>query len=134
MRAQLAQWGVPANEAVIRDGSGLSRYDYITPRTIVRIFDAMRGSPNFQVYYDALPIAGVDGTIRNRMKGTPAENNVHAKTGSVALSRSLSGYVTTADGHMLIFSFLSNNWTVPTRAVERVQDAIAARLAAMRLR
>lgn len=134
VRAQLAQWGVPANEAVIRDGSGLSRYDYITPRTIVRIFDAMRGSPNFQVYYDALPIAGVDGTIRNRMKGTPAENNVHAKTGSVALSRSLSGYVTTADGHMLIFSFLSNNWTVPTRAVERVQDAIAARLAAMRLR
>jgi D-alanyl-D-alanine carboxypeptidase/D-alanyl-D-alanine-endopeptidase (penicillin-binding protein 4) len=134
VRAQLAQWGVPANEAVIRDGSGLSRYDYITPRTIVRIFDAMHKSPHFQVYYDALPIAGVDGTIRNRMKGTPAENNVHAKTGSVALSRSLSGYVTTADGHMLIFSFLSNNWTVPTRAVERVQDAIAARLAGMRLR
>jgi D-alanyl-D-alanine carboxypeptidase/D-alanyl-D-alanine-endopeptidase (penicillin-binding protein 4) len=134
VRAQLAQWGVPQNEAVIRDGSGLSRYDYITPRTIVRIFDAMRKSPNFQVYYDALPIAGVDGTIRNRMKGTPAENNVHAKTGSVALTRSLSGYVTTADQHMLIFSFLSNNWTVPTRSVERVQDAIAARLAGMRLR
>jgi D-alanyl-D-alanine carboxypeptidase/D-alanyl-D-alanine-endopeptidase (penicillin-binding protein 4) len=134
VRAQLAQWGVPENEAVIRDGSGLSRYDYITPRTIVRIFDAMRKSPHFQVYYDALPIGGVDGTIRNRMKGTPAENNVHAKTGSVALSRSLSGYVTTADQQMLIFSFLSNNWTVPTRAVERVQDAIAARLAAMRLR
>ena len=128
------QWGVAQNEAVIRDGSGLSRYDYISPRTVVRILDAMRKSRDFQVYYDALPIAGVDGTIRNRMKGTPAENNVHAKTGSVALSRSLSGYVTTADGHMLIFSFLSNNWTVPTRAVERVQDAIAARLAGMRLR
>ncbi len=134
VRAQLAQWGVPANEAVIRDGSGLSRYDYITPRTLVRIFDAMRKSPSFKVYYDALPIAGVDGTIRSRMKGTPAENNVHAKTGSVALSRSLSGYVTTADGQLLIFSFLSNNWTVPTRSVERVQDAISARLAGMRLR
>ncbi|HEY4303320.1 MAG TPA: D-alanyl-D-alanine carboxypeptidase/D-alanyl-D-alanine-endopeptidase [Gemmatimonadaceae bacterium] len=132
--AQLAQWNVPTNEAVIRDGSGLSRYDYITPRTLVRILDAMRKSPNFKVYYDALPIAGVDGTIRNRMKGTPAENNVHAKTGSVALSRSLSGYVTTADGQMLIFSYLSNNWTVPTRNVERVQDAISARLAGMRLR
>ena len=118
----------------MRDGSGLSRYDYISPRTVVRILDAMRKSPTFQVYYDALPIGGVDGTIRNRMKGTPAENNVHAKTGSVALSRSLSGYVTTADQHMLIFSFLSNNWTVPVRSVERVQDAIAARLAGMRLR
>lgn len=134
VRAQLAEWGAAANEAVIRDGSGLSRYDYISPRTIVRILDAMRKSPSFQVYYDALPIGGVDGTIRNRMKGTPAEHNVHAKTGSVALSRSLSGYVTTADRQLLIFSFLSNNWTVPTRNVERVQDAIAVRLAGMRLR
>ena len=132
---QIASWGaaVPL-EAVVRDGSGLSRYDYISPQTVVRILDAMRKSPSFSVYYDALPIAGIDGTIRNRMKGTPAENNVHAKTGSVAQSRSLSGYVTTADRHMLIFSFLSNNWTVPIRSVERVQDAIAVRLAAMRLR
>ncbi len=132
---QIASWGaaVPA-EAIVRDGSGLARYDYISPQTVVRILDAMRKAPTFSVYYDALPIAGVDGTIRNRMKGTPAEGNVHAKTGSVAQSRSLSGYVTTGDRHMLIFSFLSNNWTVPTRSVERVQDAIAARLAAMRLR
>jgi D-alanyl-D-alanine carboxypeptidase/D-alanyl-D-alanine-endopeptidase (penicillin-binding protein 4) len=132
---QIASWGaaVPL-EAVVRDGSGLSRYDYISPQTVVRILDAMRKAPSFNVYYDALPIAGVDGTIRNRMKGTPAEGNVHAKTGSVAQSRSLSGYVTSADHHMVIFSFLSNNWTVPIRSVERVQDAIAARLAAMRVR
>ena len=132
---QIASWGVPVPaEAVVRDGSGLARYDYISPRTVVRILDAMHKSPSFQVYYDALPIGGVDGTIRNRMKGTPAEGNVHAKTGSVAQSRSLSGFVTTADQHLLIFSFLSNNWTVPVRSVERVQDAIAARLAGMRLR
>jgi D-alanyl-D-alanine carboxypeptidase/D-alanyl-D-alanine-endopeptidase (penicillin-binding protein 4) len=131
---QIASWGVavPA-EAVVRDGSGLARYDYISPRTVVRILDAMRKAPTFQAFYDALPIGGVDGTIRNRMRGTPAEGNVRAKTGSVAQSRSLSGYVTTADQHMLIFSFLSNNWTVPVRSVEQVQDAIAARLAAMRL-
>jgi D-alanyl-D-alanine carboxypeptidase/D-alanyl-D-alanine-endopeptidase (penicillin-binding protein 4) len=133
VQRQLAQWGVVPSEAVIRDGSGLSRYDYISPRTVVRILDAMRRSPDFRVYYDALPIAGVDGTIRSRMKGTPAEGNVHAKTGSVALSRSLSGYATTANGRLLIFSFLSNNWTVPIRDVERVQDAIGARLAAMQL-
>ena len=131
---QIAQWGIGPTEAVVRDGSGLSRYDYISPRATVRVLDAMRRSPHFRAYYDAMPIAGVDGTIRNRMKGTPAERNVHAKTGSVAMARSLSGYVTTADGKMLIFSFLANNWTVNIRAVERVQDAIAAQLAAMRLR
>ncbi len=131
---QIAQWGVvvPA-EAVVRDGSGLARYDYVSPQTLVRILDAMRRSPNFNVFYDALPIAGVDGTLENRMKGTPADSNVHAKTGSVALARSLSGYVTTADQHMLIFSFLANNWTTPTREVERVQDAILARVAGMHL-
>lgn len=132
---QIAQWGVAVpSEAVVRDGSGLARYDYISPRTVVRVLDAMRRKPSFKAYYDAMPIAGVDGTIRNRMKGTSAEGNVHAKTGSVALARSLSGYVTTANGRMLIFSFLANNWTVPVRSVERVQDAIAARLASMQLR
>ncbi len=130
---QIAQWGVPPSEAVVRDGSGLSRYDYISPRTAVRVLDAMRRSPAFTAFYDALPIAGVDGTIRSRMKGTPAEGNVHAKTGSLALARSLSGYATTANHRMLIFSFLCNNWTVPVGSVERVQDAIAARLAALQL-
>ncbi|HEX4684929.1 MAG TPA: D-alanyl-D-alanine carboxypeptidase/D-alanyl-D-alanine-endopeptidase [Gemmatimonadaceae bacterium] len=134
VRAQIAAWGAAPSEAVVRDGSGLSRYDYVSPRTLVRVLDAMRRAPTFSTYYDALPIAGVDGTISGRMKGTPAENNVHAKTGTVAQSRSLSGYVTTADGHMLIFSFLSNNFTVPNRTIERVQDAVATRLAAMRLR
>jgi len=131
---QLATWGVPPSTYVIRDGSGLSRYDYLAPEAIVHVLDVMRRSANFQLFYDALPIAGVDGTIRTRMRGTAAENNVHAKTGSVANARSLSGYVCTADGRTLIFSILSNNWTVPATDVTRVQDAIAARLATLQLR
>ena len=129
---QLVTWGVPPSTYVIRDGSGLSRYDYLAPEAIVHILDAMRHSPNFQLFYDALPIAGMDGTIKTRMRGTAAENNVHAKTGSVANARSLSGYVRTAGGRTLIFSFLSNNWTVPAGDVTHVQDVIAARLAALR--
>jgi len=74
----------------------------------------------------------VDGTIENRMKGTPAEGNVHAKTGYVDKARSLSGYATSVDGHLIIFSALANNWTVPVRQVEAVQNMIAARLAGMR--
>ena len=64
------------------------------------------------------------------MRGTPAERNVHAKTGTLDKARSLSGYVTIADGRRLVFSLLCNNFTVPTRRVEQMQDSIMARLAA----
>lgn len=130
---QLLAWGAQPDGFAVRDGSGLSRHDYVSPRTIVTVLDAMRRSPDFRTFYDALPVAGVDGTIRNRMKGTPAEGNVHAKTGTLDKARSLSGYVTTADGRMLLFSTLMNNYTVPTRRVDQVTDALGARLAALRL-
>jgi D-alanyl-D-alanine carboxypeptidase/D-alanyl-D-alanine-endopeptidase (penicillin-binding protein 4) len=132
---QLALWGVaPEREAVIRDGSGLSRHDFVTPRALVRVLDAARRRPDFGALYDALPVAGVDGTLRNRMRGTAAAGNVRAKTGTVDKARSLSGYVTAADGRVLVFSMLCNNYTTPTREVERVQDALLARLAGARLR
>ena len=130
---QLRAWGVDSTGFAVRDGSGLSRHDYVSPETIVRVLAQARRAPSFRVFYDALPVAGVDGTIANRMRGTAAQGNVHAKTGYVDRARSLSGYVTTADGHLLLFSMLANNWTVPVKAVERVQDAVAVRLASMRL-
>jgi len=129
---QLVDWGIAPTSFAVRDGSGLSRHDYIAPEAIVRVLEAMRKSPNFGVFRDALPLAGVDGTIANRMRGTAAAGNVHAKTGFVDKARSLSGYVTTADGRVLIFSFLCNNWTTPSREVDQVADAIAVRLAGLR--
>ncbi len=129
---QLAAWGADTAGHAVRDGSGLSRHDYVTPQTVVRVLDAMRTHKDFKTFYDALPIAGVDGTIGSRMKNTAAQGNVHAKTGTVDKARSLSGYVTTADGRLLLFSVLCNNFTVPNRAVEQVQDAIVVRLAASR--
>jgi D-alanyl-D-alanine carboxypeptidase/D-alanyl-D-alanine-endopeptidase (penicillin-binding protein 4) len=130
---QLLAWGAPADGFVVRDGSGLSRHDYLSPRTLVQVLDAMRRSPDYQIYYNALPIASVDGTIRNRMKGTPAAGNVHAKTGTLDKVRALSGYVTAADGRVLLFSALCNNYVVPTRRVDQVTDALGARLATLRL-
>ena len=133
VREQMLAWGARPDGFVVRDGSGLSRHNVVTPEAIVRLLDAMRRSPHFALFYDALPVAGVDGTIASRMRGTPAQGNVHAKTGTLDLVRSLSGYVTTADGRLLLFSILCNNWTVHVREVERVQDAIAVQLAGMRL-
>jgi D-alanyl-D-alanine carboxypeptidase/D-alanyl-D-alanine-endopeptidase (penicillin-binding protein 4) len=105
----------------------------VTPETIVHVLAAIRADTAFHAFYDALPVAGVDGTIARRMRDSPAQGNVHAKTGTLDMARSLSGYVTTADGRLLLFSMLANNWTVSVREVERVQDAVAIRLAQLRL-
>jgi serine-type D-Ala-D-Ala carboxypeptidase/endopeptidase (penicillin-binding protein 4) len=126
---QLIEWGADSAGFAVRDGSGLSRHDYLAPETIVRVLDAMRRHPSFSVFYDALPVAGVDGTLRSRMKGTPAEGNVRAKTGTLDKARALSGYLTMADGRQLLFSFLANNYTARTRDVDGAVDGILARLA-----
>ncbi len=129
---QLLAWGALPDGFAVRDGSGMSRHDYVTPETLVRVLDTMHARADFQLWYDAMPIAGVDGTLSTRMRGTAAERNVHAKTGTVDKTRSLSGYVTTADGRLLMFSFLCNNFTVPNREVDRVGEAMLAFLASSR--
>jgi D-alanyl-D-alanine carboxypeptidase/D-alanyl-D-alanine-endopeptidase (penicillin-binding protein 4) len=129
---QLREWGVDSLGAYVYDGSGLSRHDLVTPETIVKILTAMQQDTAFQAFYDALPIAGVDGTIRTRMRNTPAANNMHAKTGTIEFVRSLSGYITDADNDRLIFSFLSNHFVVPVSQISRVQDAVGVLMATYR--
>ena len=129
---QLREWGVDSSGVLVYDGSGLSRHDLVSPETIVKILLAMQRDTAFQVFYDALPIAGVDGTIRTRMVGTPAANNLRAKTGTIEFVRSLSGYVTDADNERLVFSFLSNHFIVPVSQISRVQDAVGVLLATYR--
>lgn len=131
---QLAAWGVQPDGYLIRDGSGLSRYGYLSPETLVRVLDRIRADTAFQLFYNALPIAGVDGSLERRMLGTAAVGRVHAKTGSVANARSLSGYALTADNHTVIFSLLANNWITKQSAVDSVQNRIAVMLASLELR
>jgi D-alanyl-D-alanine carboxypeptidase/D-alanyl-D-alanine-endopeptidase (penicillin-binding protein 4) len=76
-----------------------------------------------------LPIAGTDGTISNRLKGTPAEGNVRAKTGSIANVRALSGYLRTRDGETLAFSIIANNFTAPAATINGLADRAVVTLA-----
>jgi D-alanyl-D-alanine carboxypeptidase/D-alanyl-D-alanine-endopeptidase (penicillin-binding protein 4) len=111
------------------DGSGLSRQDLVSPHNLVRLLRAMHDRPDFQTFYDALPIAGVDGTLRRRMLRSLAAGNCHAKTGSLTHVSALSGYVATRDGEMLVFSIMMNNQLAPGSACTSVQDAIVELLA-----
>jgi len=102
--------GIRPEALNLDDGSGLSRNDMITAEASVQLLTFMSKHRYATVFRDALPIAGVDGTLRTRMKGTPAENNVRAKTGSLSSAASLSGYMTTAAGEKLAFSMMVNNY------------------------
>lgn len=127
--AALTGWGIPDDSYVYYDGSGLSRYNYLAPEAVVRLLRRMYQRPEFGDFEAALPIAGVDGTLENRMKNTKAENNARAKTGFISNARALSGYVETEDGELLAFSIITNNFDTPVRPVEYVQDLIVERLA-----
>ena len=102
--------GIRPEALSLDDGSGLSRNDMITAEASVQLLTFMSKHRYASVFRDALPIAGVDGTLRTRMKGTPAENNVRAKTGSLSSAASLGGYMTTAAGEKLAFSIMVNNY------------------------
>lgn len=104
----LARAGLPVAELKIRDGSGLSRLDNLTPSALTALLRFMRKHPAWPVFQDSLPIAGVDGTLRSRMRGTRAADNLRAKTGTLDDVSALAGYVTAANGRVLVFSFVAN--------------------------
>ncbi len=101
--------GIAPDDVIQTDGSGLSRHDLVTPRAIVTLLKYAQTQTWFAPYYASLPVAGIDGSLQDRMKGTVAAGRIHAKTGSVEHVRTLSGFAETPSGRRLIFSFLSNN-------------------------
>jgi D-alanyl-D-alanine carboxypeptidase/D-alanyl-D-alanine-endopeptidase (penicillin-binding protein 4) len=121
---QLLSMGIPASQYVLRDGSGLSRYNYLTAEVLSRLLRAMVRHPTAAEWWGSLPIMGVDGSLRGRGVGSPVAGRVRAKTGYIANSRALSGYVVSASGDTLTISMIANNFTDPTRAAEYLQDLI----------
>jgi D-alanyl-D-alanine carboxypeptidase/D-alanyl-D-alanine-endopeptidase (penicillin-binding protein 4) len=132
-RAALHALGVATGTYVIQDGSGLSYGNRMTAEGVVKVLGALRQRDDFDDFYDSLAIAGEDGTLSDRMRGTAADGNAHAKTGTLNVAVCLSGYVTSANDHLVAFSILMNGGSMDwTRATE-AQDAIVVALARTRL-
>jgi len=131
LRAFLQRENLPAEDVKFEEGSGLSRNNLTTAHATVALLVAMarhRAAADFEA---SLPVAGVDGSLRTRMKGTPAEGNVRAKTGTLRYANSLAGYVTTAGGERLAFCAMlnRNSGQPPERSVRQEVDDIAVWLA-----
>ncbi|NLI00956.1 MAG: D-alanyl-D-alanine carboxypeptidase/D-alanyl-D-alanine-endopeptidase [Chthonomonadales bacterium] len=135
-RSRALQWfsdiGMDTRGVIIADGSGLSRQNYVTARNVLTLLRHMTMHPAGEAFRNSLPVAGVDGTLRNRMKGSPAEGNCRAKTGYVSRVSSLSGYVASASGEPLVFSMLMNGHPCRNAGATAVQDRIVKELASYR--
>jgi D-alanyl-D-alanine carboxypeptidase/D-alanyl-D-alanine-endopeptidase (penicillin-binding protein 4) len=129
----LSSVGIDTTSYLMVDGSGVSHYNLINAETIVELLSKMYGQRGlFGLFEASLPVAGIDGTLEDRMKGTAAEGNVRAKTGTLSGVSSLSGYVHTQDGDVLAFSILMQNFIGSPRSYRDAQDKIVELLAGFR--
>lgn len=119
VRRLINRIGLPSQHYRIADGSGLSLYNYVTPELETMMLRyAWQQEHIIDRLYNSLPIAGEDGTLKNRMTGTPAAGNVHAKTGTLTGISSLAGYCTAGNGHELAFCIIN-------QGVEKASDGRA---------
>jgi D-alanyl-D-alanine carboxypeptidase len=122
--------GIYSNGTAVVDGSGISRFDQVTPAAIIGLLEKLYFDiKNFDDFYNSLSIAGVDGTLDDRMTGTPAENNFRGKTGTLNGVSSISGYLTTAGGEDLIlsiiFEFNSGRWKTYRNLQDEIIEALS---------
>ena len=129
----LASWGIAADAVILRDGSGLSRYDYVAPETLVQVLAHIYRDPAQRApFFSSLNVAGQSGTMSARLKNTPAAGNARAKDGAMAGVRTLCGLVNTADNEPVVFAIMANNLAAAGPTVTSAIDAIVARLASFR--
>ena len=118
---------VPVENVSVKDGSGLSTLDFVTPRSMVHLLDYAHEAPWSSDFHASLPVAGESETLRARMRGTPAQGNLHAKTGTTNEVVALGGFVTAVNGEILAFSFIFNG--VDRWNARATMDAMGATLA-----
>jgi D-alanyl-D-alanine carboxypeptidase/D-alanyl-D-alanine-endopeptidase (penicillin-binding protein 4) len=120
--------GIDTNLIVHTDGSGLSGSDLITAESVANLLNYMRLDPNFEVYFNSLPIAARDGSLKGRMNNSVLKDNIYAKTGYISGARALSGYIRTKNQRILTFSLITNNFAEKVSKVDRVHEAILEQL------
>jgi D-alanyl-D-alanine carboxypeptidase/D-alanyl-D-alanine-endopeptidase (penicillin-binding protein 4) len=123
LRSTLESWGVPGDAHIVYDGSGLSRYNYVTAATVATVLEHMYKDPrHHDPFIATLPVAGKEGTLEERMRHTPAQGNAVAKTGSIANVRALSGFVKSRGGEMIVFSIIANDFVIPSATITWMAD------------
>src|SRR5712692_1603426 len=124
LRGFLNQAGVPSDQYVFYDGSGLSRQNLVTPHTVVQLLRYADSQPWGASFRDTLPLAGTDGSLYDRFKALDVQGRVRAKTGSLGGVKALSGYATTNRGDAVAFSILSNNFNLPDKRINETIDSL----------
>ena len=125
----LQRAGIDVAPLSMRDGSGVARQNLVTPRSTAALLEFMLGRPYAKIWLESLTVAGVDGTLKRRMRDSAAANNLRGKTGTLTYVNTLSGYITTKRGQPLILSLMGNNYTGPGRETTGVMDQICVMLA-----
>ncbi|MCU1284226.1 MAG: D-Ala-D-Ala carboxypeptidase [Acidobacteriales bacterium] len=128
LRNVLTSAGIAPEEYVFFDGSGLSRQDLVSPRAVVKLL-RFADSPNTaatwrDAFRSTLPVGGEDGSLADRFKGTPAQDHVWAKTGTLGHVNALSGYAQTSSGEPLAFSIICNNHKLKSKGATKIMDQI----------
>jgi serine-type D-Ala-D-Ala carboxypeptidase/endopeptidase (penicillin-binding protein 4) len=132
VKQRLTELGVNPQSYRLDDGSGLSRHDLVAPSAFTQLLTGMANTPEGKVYRDSLPVAGISGTLKNRMKGTSAQGIVQAKTGSMGGVISLSGYMNSPKYSPLVFSIILNQHDRPTSEMSKVIDRVVVVLSRLK--
>ncbi len=130
LRGFLTSAGIKPDQFVFYDGSGLSRENLVSPEAVVMLLRYAQQQPWGKLYEDTFPVAGVDGSLSDRLKTGPAKGVVHAKTGSLGHVNALSGYATTAKGERVAFSILCNNHNLTSKKAIETIDQIVEKIVA----
>jgi D-alanyl-D-alanine carboxypeptidase/D-alanyl-D-alanine-endopeptidase (penicillin-binding protein 4) len=129
VRETLASWDIPADALVVYDGSGLSRYNYVTANAMVSILARMWTDERHRgPFVASLPVGGHDGTLASRMRDPVLARRVQAKTGTIANVRALSGFLDTASGDKLVFSIIANHFTAASREIDEIVEEMLRRI------
>jgi D-alanyl-D-alanine carboxypeptidase/D-alanyl-D-alanine-endopeptidase (penicillin-binding protein 4) len=128
LRAWLANAGINPEDVAVRDGSGLARTGLVTPQAVVELLKFAQKQRWGELLRDSLPVAGLDGTLKERMKDQPTRARVRAKTGTLSDANAVAGYVETQAGETLAFAIFVNHHRLDDRKVLELIDSVCAAL------